>query len=47
MKLATEISEKNYGIITGLSTTMYYTNIRFLEGLYVGRVKCTLMAQQQ
>lgn len=47
MQLATEISEKNYGIMTGLSTTTYYTNIRFLEGPYVSRVKCTLMVQHQ
>lgn len=38
---------KNNGIKTGLSTTMYYINIGFLERVCVGRVKCTLMVQQQ
>lgn len=43
MKLAIEISEKNYGVITELS--IYYINLGFLEGLYTGRVKCALTPQ--
>ena len=37
------ISENTYRLMTGLNTTIYYINLRFLEGLYIGGVKFTLM----